>query len=154
MAGARSQVSDCDEPVTEWKGLTMSQSDRRTNTFVSLKILSSEGTNNITEGKGDELEYVKRFIGFEEAENQSRPQWQQHIGRYFETFIHRTEEKVDHLCLTMEPLAWDFYVLLHRTPNERIPETTCKSLVRQILIALDGIHREMGCMCVGEWSRG
>jgi hypothetical protein len=51
--------------------------------------------------------------------------------------------------MTMEPLAWDLFILKSRTPEGRFPRKTCKSIVRQILIALEGIHREMGYVFTG-----
>jgi hypothetical protein len=49
----------------------------------------------------------------------------------------------------MEPLAWDLYVLEQITPSRGFPLRTCKRIVRQILVGLNGLHQEMDTVYTG-----
>lgn len=84
-----------------------------------------------------------------ERQGQQDSPWLRHFGRFLERFDHRTQDDVRHACIVMEPLAWDLYVLEKVTPARGFPLRTCKSIVRQLLVALDGLHREMNKVYTG-----
>jgi hypothetical protein len=113
---------------------------------VALKILSSEATRKIYQGESEEMISIGRMI---ERQCQQDSPWVRHVGRFLERFDHRTQDGVRHACIVMEPLAWDLYVLEQITPSRGFPLRTCKSIVRQILVGLNGLHQEMDTVYTG-----
>lgn len=104
-------------------------------------------------GSSDELVYAQQIVDWGPPE-ESLPPWKRHIGRCLEVFEHSTEAQVTHACIAMEPLAWDLYKLSTRSIYPwHMPLKLCKNVVRQLLVTLDGIHRDMGVILVGASPR-
>jgi serine/threonine protein kinase len=104
-------------------------------------------------GSSDELVYAQQIVDWGPPED-CPPPWKRHIGRCLEVFEHSTEAQVTHACIAMEPLAWDLYKLSTSSiyPWD-MPLKLCKNVVRQLLVTLDGIHRDMGVILVGASPR-
>lgn len=130
--------------LSGWRATESEQA--RAKTFVALKFLSSAATKKTHEGESEEMEIVDRMI---ERQGQQDSPWLRHFGRCLERFDHRTQDDVRQACIVMEPLAWDLYVLEQVTPARGFSLRTCKSIVRQILVGLDGLHQEMNTVYAG-----
>lgn len=70
-----------------------------------------------------------------------------------DTFRDRSKEK-DHACIVMEPLALSLDNLKYHLVGQRFPTSTAKSIIRQLLVALDGLHQDMGIVFTGAFYIG
>jgi hypothetical protein len=100
-------------------------------------------------GSSDELTYAQQIVDWG-SPGDSLPPWTRHIGRCLEVFEHFTGAQVAHACIAMEPLAWNLHELSTRSMSLwPMSPKLCKNIVRQLLVVLDGIHRDMGIILVG-----
>ena len=149
LARPRSRVSSLS--TTRWDARSAYVDRRdRSKSFVALKILSAEATRQTREGDSEEMVYVDRMIERQGRQDREAAPWLRHFGRFLEHFDHRTQDDVWHACIVMEPLAWDIYVLRQLAPNTGFPLQICKSIVRQLVVALAGLHQETNTVYTGE----
>jgi serine/threonine-protein kinase SRPK3 len=124
---------------------TTAESKNHTIAFVALKILTTAATVLQTGGLIHEEEVFEKI-------NSANPT---HPGFLHCIALHETiwagskvTDPIPHLCYVMEPMGTSLYNLLNEN-KLRFSVSSVKRIIKQVLLALDYLHRECGYIHAG-----
>jgi serine/threonine protein kinase len=119
-------------------------SDRsaETRTFVALKILTSQATARVVAGSSPEYDVYKKIM----STNPDNPGFN-HCLTIRRCFITKSAAG-GHICFVLDPLSSSLAELRPLGQN-RFTVPTAKRIIKQVLLALDYLHRECGYIHTG-----
>jgi serine/threonine-protein kinase SRPK3 len=115
-----------------------------TRTFVALKILTSQATAKVVAGKSPEYEVYQKI----KSTNPDNP-GSNHCLSVRGCLITKSAAG-GHICFVMDPLSLSLADL--RPPGQnKFTVPTVKRIIKQVLLAIDYLHRECGYIHTGEF---
>ncbi|KAK9461200.1 kinase-like domain-containing protein [Lipomyces oligophaga] len=110
--------------------------DAETNRHVALKIVRS--AKHYTEAAVDEIKLLEVIV----RANPNHP-GRAHVVSLLDSFEHKGPHGI-HMCMVFEVLGENLLGLIRRFHHRGIPMSLVKQITKQVLLALDYLHRECG----------
>ncbi|KIY64752.1 kinase-like protein [Cylindrobasidium torrendii FP15055 ss-10] len=115
--------------------------DNRENRHVALKVVKS--APRYTETALDEIKLLQRLISSNTPNNPPNHPGRAHVMTFLDHFRHKGPNGT-HVCMVFEVLGENLLGLIKRHQNKGVPMHIVKQIGKQVLLALDYMHRCCG----------
>ncbi|KIO24033.1 hypothetical protein M407DRAFT_26563 [Tulasnella calospora MUT 4182] len=113
--------------------------------YVAIKALTAHATKEHGSGRFDEIKLLERVRAAEPTHPGHK-----HCSQIIDPF-RTTSSHGDHICIVTEALGLDLDRFRMHFAKRKLPVPLVKRLVKQILLALDYLHRGCGIIHTANW---
>ena len=123
---------------TVWLAKDLHADEDDKNKYVALKIVRA--SKDCTDAARDEIDLLLALI---KEEDDSPFSGKDYVINLLNSFVHKGPNG-DHICMVFEILGENLLKLIQRSQQKKLPIVYVKQIAKQLLLALDYMHRKCG----------